>query len=84
MSISSPARSQSSPADPWSELVASQTKLQADIEGALDWADACERADAYELALEWLDRASALSGGLSPACHAQHARCARKLGSEEP
>jgi hypothetical protein len=79
MSISSQAQSPSSAADPWGELVARQMNLQARIEAALDRADASERLGDFELALDWLDRASALSGGLSPACVAQRARCTREL-----
>jgi len=84
MSIAPPARSPSSAADPWDELVTRQVTLQASIEGALDGADACERVGDFELALDWLDRASALSGGLSPACRAQRARCARDLERGKP
>jgi hypothetical protein len=79
MSISSSERSPSAGADSWSERVARQMKLQADIEATLDQADACERRGDLERTLECLDRASALGGGLSFACRAQRARCLREL-----
>jgi hypothetical protein len=79
MSISSSERSPNAGAEAWSERVARQMKLQADIEATLDQADACERWGDFERALEWLDRASALGGGLSSACLAQRARCLGEL-----
>jgi hypothetical protein len=79
MSISSSERSPSAAADSWSERVARQMKLQADIESMLDQADVCERRGDFERALDCLDRASVLGGGLSPACLAQRARCVREL-----
>jgi hypothetical protein len=84
MSISSTPRSPSQAAEPWGALVARQVKLQAGIEAALDRADACERLGDFELALDWLDLANTLSGGLSPSCSAQRARCARELAMGEP
>lgn len=83
MSISSPALSPSPAADHWDELVARQVKVQAGIEAAFDRADISERLGDFELAVDWLDRASALSGGLSPASRAQRAHCARELKRDE-
>jgi hypothetical protein len=54
-------------------------ELQADIEATLDQADICERRADFAHAIECLDRARALSGGLSFACLAQRARCMREL-----
>jgi hypothetical protein len=84
MSISSTPRSPSSAAEPWGALVARQVKLHASIEAALDRADACEHAGDFALALDWLDVASTLGGGLSPSCSAQRARCARGLERSKP
>jgi hypothetical protein len=78
MSIS-PLRSPSWTADPWDSRVAREVARQQDIEAAFDRADACERLGAFPLALDWLDRARQLSGGLSPACSAQRARIAHEL-----
>jgi hypothetical protein len=78
MSIS-PLRSPGWAADPWDALVAREAERQGDIEAAFDRADACERLGELRLALEWLDRAGKLSGGLSPECCAQRARLAREL-----
>jgi hypothetical protein len=79
MSISSRARSPSSASDAWGDLVARQGKLQAEIETALDRADACERLRDFEVAVAWLDRASALSGDLSASSRVQRARCTREF-----
>jgi hypothetical protein len=79
MSISSTPRSPSSAAEPWDALVARQVKLQAGIEAALNRAEACEHSGDFALALDWLDLASTLGGGLSPSGGAQRARCAREL-----
>jgi MoxR-like ATPase len=84
MSISPSEPSPSSAADAWSALVAGQVEHEARIEAALDWADVCESMGEFQLALDCLDRAAALSGGLSPACCAQRARCARELERAEP
>jgi hypothetical protein len=84
MSISSTPRSPSSAAQPWGALVARQVKLQAGIEAALDRADACERSGDFALALDWLDLASTLSGGLSASCSTQRARCAREIERSKP
>jgi tetratricopeptide (TPR) repeat protein len=47
------------------------------IEASLDRAEAYERLGDFEQALEWIDRAAGLSGGLPAAYRAQRARCAR-------
>ena len=78
MSIS-PLRSPSRAADPWDALVAREVAHQRDIEAAFDRADACERLGDFRLALDWLDRARELSGGLSPVGWAQRARIAREF-----
>ena len=74
-----PLRSPSWAADPWDTLVAREVERQADIEAAFDRADAFERLGDVRLALEWLDRARGLSGGLSPAYWVQRARLVREL-----
>jgi hypothetical protein len=78
MSISS-QRSPSWVNDDWDALVAREGALQAAIEAALDRADECDADGDFQLALEWLDRASELSGGLSATCRAQRARIADEL-----
>jgi hypothetical protein len=78
MSISS-LRSPSGPTHDWDALVAREAARQGDIEAAFDRADAGERAGDLALALQWLDRASELSGGLSPAGRAQRARLVSQL-----
>jgi hypothetical protein len=72
-------RSPSWAEDSWDALVAREVGRQGEIEAAFDRADACERLGDFRLALEWLDRARELSGGLSPVCCAQRARIAREL-----
>jgi hypothetical protein len=79
MSISSSERPQRPGTDSLSQRVARQMKLQADIEATLDQADLCERRADFADAIECLDRARALSGGLSFVCLAQRARCMREL-----
>lgn len=78
MSIAS-RQSPSRITDDWDALVEREVTHQARIEAAFDCADACERAGYFELALKWLDRASALSGGLSPACREQRARLSSEV-----
>jgi hypothetical protein len=65
--------------DDWDKVVAREVARQGEIEAAFDRADACERLGELRLALEWLDRARELSGGLSPAGSAQRARLACAL-----
>jgi hypothetical protein len=74
-----PLRSPSWAVDPWDALVAREVKRQQGIEAAFDRADACESLGYVRLALDWLDRAGELSGGLSPECCAQRASLASRL-----
>lgn len=60
----------------WNERVAREVERQAYIEATFDRADACERLGDFEQALEWLHRADALSGGLSPTLLAHRSRLA--------
>jgi hypothetical protein len=60
----------------WDERVAREVMHQHVIEASFDRAEAYARVDDFEQALEWLNRASALSGGLSPAYRARRARWA--------
>jgi hypothetical protein len=60
----------------WDEHVAREVERQARIEATFDRADACERRGDVECALQWLRRADALSGGLSPSQLAQRSRVA--------
>ena len=69
------------PATDWDTLVEREVAHQSEIEAAFDRADANESAGDFALALEWLDRASGLSGGLSQACLAQRARLVGHLES---
>jgi hypothetical protein len=61
----------------WDALVDREVAPQGQIEAAFDRADASESAGDFALALDWLDRASELSGGLSRACLAQRVRLVR-------
>ena len=61
----------------WNERVAGEARHQALIEASFDRAEACERARDFEHALEWLDKAATLSGGMPPAYGARRARWAR-------
>ena len=81
MSIAS-QRQPSRVTEDWDALVAREVARQSQIEAAYDRADACERAGEFPLALEWLDRASDLSGGLSRACRAQRARLIHAVEGE--
>jgi len=62
----------------WDELVAGEVRHQEVIEASFDRAEAYERLGDFEHALEWLDRAAELSGGLPPPYRAQRARWARE------
>jgi hypothetical protein len=64
--MSLPSGSESLQAQEWDQRVAREAAHQARIEAAFDRADAFDRLGDAELALEWLDRADALSGGLTP------------------
>jgi hypothetical protein len=83
MSMSSPERSVGwiEPLTPhdWGERVRREGERQARIEAAFDRAEACGRLGRFALALEWLDLASTLSGGLSPAYRLRRAGFARQL-----
>lgn len=63
----------------WDVLVAQEVARQRAIDAAFDRADECELDGDVQLALEWLERASELSGGLSEACLGQRARLVSKL-----
>jgi hypothetical protein len=65
--------------DDWDSLVAAEVSRQGGIEAAFNRADGYERLGEPRLALQWLDRARELSGGLSPTGSAQRARLARAL-----
>jgi hypothetical protein len=78
MSTSS-LRSPSGVAGDWDARVAREVARQREIEAAFDRAEACERLGELRLALNWLERARELSGGLSPGCAAQRARLVRAL-----
>lgn len=74
----------------WDELVAREAMHEEVIEASFDRAEAYERLGDFEHALEWLDRAAVLGGGLPPAYQAKRARwdrvAARRLrpGSRRP
>jgi tetratricopeptide (TPR) repeat protein len=61
----------------WDERVAHETRHQELIEATFDRAEAYERLGDFEQALEWLDRAAALCGGLPPAYRSRRALWAR-------
>jgi hypothetical protein len=61
----------------WDELVAREAIHQEVIEASFDRAEAYERLGDFDRALEWLDRAAALGGGLPPVFRARRARWAR-------
>jgi len=54
--------------------VAREARHQEIIEASFDRADAYARLGDFEHALEWLDRAAAVSGGLPPGYCAQRER----------
>jgi hypothetical protein len=62
---------------PWDERVAHETRHQELIEATFDRAEAYERLGDFERALDWLDRAAALCGGLPPAYRSRRALWAR-------
>jgi hypothetical protein len=68
----------------WDGRVAREVSHQARIEAAFDRVDTCERLGDFERALEWLERAEELGGGLSPAYSARRARWARQLALHNP
>ena len=57
----------------WDELVAREAMHQEVIEAIFDRAEAYERLGDFQQALEWLDRAAGLAGGLPPAYRAKRA-----------
>jgi hypothetical protein len=59
------------------EPAAHEARHQETIDASFDRAEAYERLGDFEHALEWLDRAAAVSGGLPPAYRARRARWAR-------
>ena len=65
--------------DDWGsdEPAAREARHQETIDASFDRAEAYERLGDFEHALEWLDRAAAVSGGLPPAYRARRARWAR-------
>ena len=67
MSMSLPSRSDWPEAQEWDERVALEAAHQARIEAAFDRVDEFDRLGEAERALEWLDKADALSGGLTSA-----------------
>jgi hypothetical protein len=58
----------------WDGRVAREMRHQEVIEASFDHAEAYARVGDFEQALEWLDRAAMLSGGLPPAYRARRAR----------
>ena len=70
-------RSDSPEAQEWDRRVAREAEHQARIEAAFDRADAFDRLGDAELALEWLDEAGALSGGLTRTYRAKRLRLGR-------
>jgi hypothetical protein len=58
----------------WDERVAREVRHQEVTEASFDRADAYARVGDFEQAVEWLDRAAALSGGLPRAYRARRAR----------
>src|SRR3954465_5864419 len=69
-------RQESLDARAWDERVAREVNHQEVIEASFDRAEAYSRVGDFEHALEWLDRAATLSGGLPPAYRARRARWA--------
>jgi hypothetical protein len=63
----------------WDEDVAREVRHQARIEEAFDRFDEFERLGCTAQALDWLDAAEELAGGLPPLYRAKRARFARKL-----
>jgi hypothetical protein len=61
----------------WDKRVAHEAGHQELIEATFDRAEAHERLGDFERALEWLDRAAALGGGLPPAYRSRRALWAR-------
>jgi hypothetical protein len=79
MSISPLFRCDSLEAQEWDRRVAREVLHQASIEAVFDRADAFDRVGDSKRALEWLDKAGAMSGGLSPTYRARRVRLAREI-----
>ena len=75
----SPHRCASRESQEWERRVAREAEHQAGIEAAFDRADAFDRLGDLELALEWLDEADTLSGGLTPSYRAKRLRLRREV-----
>lgn len=63
----------------WNDQIDLEARRQRRIEAAFDRADDYSRRGDDERALDWLDRAAALSGGLSPVYRVERSRLARRL-----
>lgn len=61
----------------WYEHVWREARHQELIEATFDRAEAYERLGDFNKAVEWLDRAAAISGDLPPAYRVRRARWAR-------
>jgi tetratricopeptide (TPR) repeat protein len=61
----------------WDERMAREVRHQEVIEASFDRAEAYARLGDFDRAVEWLDRAATVSGGLPPAYRAQRARWVR-------
>jgi hypothetical protein len=61
----------------WDERVAREVRHQEVIEATFDRAEAYARLGDFDRAVEWLDRAATVSGGLPPTYRAQRARWVR-------
>ena len=61
----------------WDERVAREVRHQEVIEASFDRAEAYARLGDFDRAVEWLDRAATVSGGLPPTYRAQRARWVR-------
>ena len=61
----------------WDEFVAREAMHHEVVEASFDRAEAYERLGDFQQALEWLDRAAGLGGGLPPAYQAKRARWER-------
>ena len=88
MSTSSPLRSTlrvlgERPSRGWDDHIAREAEHQARIERAFDRSEAFEGLGDHEQALAWLDKADAMSGGLSPQYQAKRARFAGELARRD-
>jgi hypothetical protein len=79
MSMLLPFRRDSLEARECGRRVAREVEHQARIEAAFDRADGFDRLGDVELALEWLNEAGTLSGGLTPAYRAKRLRLGREV-----